>query len=282
MNIDDEFERRIRQLESEVARLTDENRRLRNPGRLKGTVSGISLALAAWSFKKCLGSGLVNSNNALGIGLEAWREGREGPPVQAGVDFATAAMARITRIGIFRVVIAAVAGIIVAAFTIGQFQMLSNQNDLIETQNDIIETQKRVAAMDNYVFFLLQEEAARRLLGSVFEHGSVLKDLNLNSDSPISVSIAELRTKIPEAIPSEALVRKIIEKCGISLYPVRNPISHGKNALKNLDENGVDGARLDLLPLRKWLKKAAKACADRMDLMKGMREDMEVEFDTTH
>ena len=271
MNIDDEFEKRIRQLESEVARLTDENRRLRNPGRLKGTVSGISLALAAWSFKKFLGSGLVNSSNALGIGLEAWREGREGPPVQAGVDFATAAMVRITRIGIFRIAIVAVAGVIAAAVTIGQFVMLSNQNDIIETQ-------KRVAAMDNYVFFLLQEEAARRLLGSAFKHGSVLKDLDLDPGSSISVPPAELRPKILEAIPSEALVREIVEKCGISLLPVQDPILYGKDALKNLDENGVGGARLDLQFLRRWLKKAADTCADRVDLMKEMRKEMEAEF----
>ena len=130
--------------------------------------------------------------------------------------------------------------------------------------------------MDNYMVFLAQEETTRRLLGSAFDHWYELNDLDLDLING-TVSASALRDGVNGAIPSDILTSEIIDKCGLSFYPVSNPRVIGKDALENLADDNLIGARSDAEDLRSWLKYASDNCKKRTDLWKAWREKMQTQ-----
>lgn len=158
--------------------------------------------------------------------------------------------------------------LVAIVLAVGQFLLL-------QRQNNIIEAQKRAEAADNYVFFLTQEEAVRRLLGTAFDHWYALRNMDLAMRS--SIDTAELRQAVLDATPSDVLAREITEKCGVSLYPVGEPIAYASKAIRDLDNGDLSSAKWAAADLRQWMDRATKACDRRLDLMRELRKRMRTE-----
>ena len=160
--------------------------------------------------------------------------------------------------------------LVAAVLAVGQLVLLHRQSDLMEAQT-------RAEAADKYVFFLTQEETALRLLGAAFDHRIALDDMDLGRRS--SISPAELRQRVLEAKPNDVLVREIIEKCGLSLYPVGQPVASADKAIEDLDTDYLLGAKLAAGELREWMKRATDRCKERLDLMRELRKRMQTAAD---
>lgn len=263
---DDVRQQKIRSLESEIARLTDENDRLRRQDRPRFSVPRYFSSITSWLTRKWWGSNLVACSDKFANRLDAWGKGDATPPVKEGIEFATSAVVRFTRIGIFRGIFASIVGMGAVVLAIGQILIL-------DSQTAIIEESKRVSATDKYVYFLREEETARRLLGIAFDHWYPMRELNLDVNSTISIEV--LRDSVRKAIPNKSSVEAIVEKCGLSLYPVKNPIEDGQSALTELEKGGISRAKVHAKDLRRWMEKGEKKCEKRMSLMTRLRVEME-------
>ena len=263
---DDARQKQIRSLESEVARLSDENDRLRRKNASRFSMYRHLSAFASWLTSRWWGTNLVECGDRFASRLDAWSKGDATPPVREGIEFAASAVSRFTRIGIFRGTLAFIAGFGAVILAVGQLLILDRQTTMIEEN-------KRISATDKYVYFLVEEETARRLLGVAFDHWHPMRDLDLSRDS--TISIEELRESVKKAIPNKSSVDQIVEKCGLSLYPVRNPIEDGQSALADLENGNILLAKFHAGDLRAWMKKGADSCKERVDLMKRLRGEME-------
>ena len=67
--------------------------------------------------------------------------------------------------------------------------MAVGQIIILDNQNAIVKEHKRIAATDKYVYFMAEEETARRLLGIAFDHWHPMKSLDLTINSSISVDV---------------------------------------------------------------------------------------------
>ena len=262
---DDALEQKIHHLENEVARLSAENDRLRNDDGARCVLCKNIAALMTWIVKRWWGTNLVDCGHTLTKRLEAWGQGDANPPLREGIDFAAAAIVRFTRIGMFRGALASIVGIGAVVLAIGQILIL-------DSQNAIVKEHKRIAATDKYVYFMVEEETARRLLGTAFDHWYPMSKLDLEVDSTFVTE--SVRKGVLAAIPSKSSVDEIVAKCGLSLYPVGNPREYGELALADLENGKVGSARFHAWELRNWMKKAADNCKKRVDLMKHLREEM--------
>ena len=263
--MDDILEQQIRHLENEVALLSAENDRLRSEDKFRNKHPRQAAALMMWLLMGSWGASLVDRGDRLNTQLEAWHQGETKFPIREGIDFATDSILRFTRIGAFRGTLALVAAIGAAILAIGQILILQNQNTIVNES-------KRIAATDKYVYFLAEEETARRLLGTAYDHWYPMSKFDLNADS--SLSVVALREGVLKAIPDKSLLDDIVAKCGLSLYPVENPIDYGKSALSELEDGNIASARFKASELRQWTKNAADSCKRRVGLMKQLKEKM--------
>lgn len=259
---------KIKELESEIAQLTAEISKLQKKGELGRSASRFSFGVGSWLSRKWIGADLYKSSNTLQQEISVWKDGKRDAPFQEGFDFGVAIIARITRLGIFRIMTLIIAATATSIFAISQLMLLQNQNEIIDRQ-------RISAATEKFVYFIEQEEIARRLLGSTFDAYYPLSELDLSIESNINGGL--LKIAIEAATLGQVDVSLIIQNCGVSLYPVQNPREIAKLAIQHIEENNLLGARLAADNLRRWLKSASDDCNQRLVLMSDIRSTMQLE-----
>ena len=123
---------RIHELEDAVASLTAENLALRKAQRNLDQISSVSGFTFAFLAKMWLGPNLRVATTELGNSLQNWQATGTAPPIKEIVNLFGAIVARFTRVGIFRISVAAAIAIGTLWFGVAQVLLLSNQNRLLE------------------------------------------------------------------------------------------------------------------------------------------------------
>ena len=259
-------------LQAEVTRLRTENIALRRELDRQTQLLSMGTRGVAWLMTSWWGSDVRDAAHNLGSALHDWQTGRCAAPLRESIEFGGAIVARLTRIGIFRITVASLIVVGTLWFGIAQVILLQNQNRLIEAQ-------KRGQAADLFFRFSAQREELLRVSGTAFDTLKRLQDIStlMKGDGPPKVWNKELE----ESRRGPVEIDRVVVTCAVALYPVGDPTSIHSESIWLADRGDVSAARTKLHEVVQWWEGANQSCKYRLDSLGAVLRQLSADMSTT-